>query len=143
MSLYLFFGLVFAAFIAWLLFGQLKRSRRHRLFLKPLAPEYIEILSQNVSLYALLSDELKQELHGRINIFLDEKEFIGCAGLEITNEIYLTVAGNACLLLLKRDKRCFPGFRSILMYPDTYIAKEVKSDGMVQSHGVNARAGVD
>ena len=141
MSLYLFFGLIFAAFLLWLSFRQLQQFLRHKLFLKPLAPESIRILESNVSIYSLLSEPLKKELHGRINIFLDEKKFIGCGGLQISNEIRITVAGNACLLLLKRDKRCFPGFTSILMYPDTYVAKEVKRDGMVESHEQSTRSG--
>ncbi len=29
-----------------------------------------------------------------------EKAFLGCAGLEITDEIKVTVAANACVLLL-------------------------------------------
>jgi len=141
LSIYLFFGLIFAAFLLWLSFRQLQQFRRHKLFLKPLAPESIRILENNVSIYSLLPGALKKELHGRINIFLNEKEFIGCAGLQISNEIRITIAGNACLLLLKRDKRCFPGFTSILMYPDTYVAKEVKSDGMVKSHEQSTRSG--
>jgi len=141
LSLYLFFGLIFTALLLWLSFKQLQKFRRHKLFLKPLAPESIQILENNVSIYSLLPEALKKELHGRINIFLNEKEFIGCAGLQISNEIRITIAGNACLLLLKRDKRCFPGFISILMYPDTYVAKEVKSDGMVESHEQSTRSG--
>ena len=141
MSIYLFFGLIFAAFLLWAIYIQSQRSRRNKLFLKPLAPDCIQILENNVSIYSLLSEELKKELHGRINIFLDEKEFIGCAGLQISTEIRITIAGNACLLLLKRDKRCFPGFTTILMYPDTYVAKEIKSDGMVELHEESTRSG--
>lgn len=141
MSVYLFFGLILTALLLWLLFKQLQKHQRHQLFLKPLPPEWIQILEKNVSIYLLLPEPLKKELHGRINIFLNEKEFFGFGGLEVSDEIQLTVAGNACLLLLKRDKRCFPGFTSILMYPDTYVAKEVKSDGMVESHEHSARAG--
>ncbi|MCH8078296.1 MAG: zinc-dependent peptidase [Proteobacteria bacterium] len=120
---------------------QLQRSRRNNLFLKPLPPDWIQILKKNVSIYSLLPQNLREELHGRINIFLDEKEFIGCAGLQISNEIRVTIAGNACILLLKRDKRCFPRFTTILIYPDTYVSREVKSDGLVVVHEESVRAG--
>ena len=141
MSIFIFFGLIFAAFLVWVLRLQLQRSRRNNLFLKPLPPDWIQILEKNVSIYLLLPQNLREELHGRINIFLDEKEFIGCAGLQISNEIRVTIAGNACILLLKRDKRCFPRFTTILIYPDTYVSREVKSDGLVVVHEESVRAG--
>lgn len=125
----------------WVLRLQLQRSRRNNLFLKPLPPDWIQILEKNVSIYSLLPQNLREELHGRINIFLDEKEFIGCAELQISNEIRVTIAGNACILLLKRDKRCFPRFTTILIYPDTYVSREVKSDGLVVVHEESVRAG--
>jgi len=141
LSVYLFFGLILTALSLLLLFKQFQKHQRQRLFLKPLSPEWVKILKQNVSIYSLLPEPLKKELHGRINIFLNEKEFFAYGGLEISDEIQLTVAGNACLLLLNRDKRCFPEFKSILMYPDTYVAKQVTSDGMVESHEHSTRAG--
>ncbi len=141
MSIFIFFGLIFAAFLVWVIRLQLQRSRRNNLFLKPLPPDWIQILENNVSIYSLLPQNLRKELHGRINIFLDEKEFIGCAGLQISNEIRITIAGNACILLLKRDKRCFPRFTTILIYPDTYVSREVKSDGLVVVHEESVRAG--
>ncbi len=141
MSIFIFFGLIFAAFLVWVIRLQLQRSRRNNLFLKPLPPDWIQILENNVSIYSLLPQNLREELYGRINIFLDEKEFIGCAGLQISNEIRITIAGNACILLLKRDKRCFPRFTTILIYPDTYVSKEVKSDGLIVVHEESVRAG--
>jgi len=141
LTLYLFFGFILTALLLWLSFKQLQKRQRQQLFLKPLSPEWIQILEKNVSIYSLLPEPLKKELHGRVNIFLNEKEFFGNGGLDVSNEIRITIAGNACLLLLKRDKRCFPGFKSILMYPDTYVAKQVTSDGMVESHEHSTRAG--
>jgi MtfA peptidase len=101
----------------------------------------MQILERNVPLYLLLPQHLRQELYGRINIFLGEKEFIGCGDLEITDEIRLTIAGNASILLLGHDRHCFPGFTSILVYPDTYVAKEINYDGLVETHEDSARAG--
>jgi MtfA peptidase len=137
----IFFGSIFAAFLAWLIWLRLQRARRNKLFIKPLRPEWIHLLESNVALYALLPENLRKELHGRINIFLNEKEFIGCAGLQISDEIRITIAGNACLLLLKRDKHCFPGFTSILVYPDTYVSREVQYDGLVEVNKDSVRAG--
>jgi len=141
LTLLIFFGVIFAIFLVWLIHSKLQRSRRNKLFFKPLPSDWIQILEDNVSLYSLLSENLKDELHGRINIFLDEKEFIGCGGLQMSDEIRITISGNACILLLKRDKRCFPRFISILVHPDTYVAKQVTYDGLVEVHDDNIRSG--
>lgn len=141
MTLLIFFGLIFAIFLVWLIHSKLQRSRRDKLFFKPLPSGWIQILEDNVPLYSLLPENLKDELHGRINIFLDEKEFIGCRGLQMSDEIRITISGNACILLLKRDKRCFPRFTTILVHPDTYVAKQVTYDGLVEVHDDNIRSG--
>jgi len=137
----IFFGLIFIIILVWVIRLRLQHARRNKLFKKPLRPEWNQTLESNVALYNLLPESLRKELHGRINIFLDEKEFIGCAGLQISDEIRITIAGNACLLLLKRDKHCFPGFTSILVYPDTYVSREVHYDGLVAVSKDNIRAG--
>jgi Mlc titration factor MtfA (ptsG expression regulator) len=141
LTLLIFFGLIFAIFLVWLVHSKLQRSRRDKLFFKPLPSGWIQILEDNVPLYSLLPENLKDELHGRINIFLDEKEFIGCRGLQMSDEIRITISGNACILLLKRDKRCFPRFTTILVHPDTYVAKQVTYDGLVEVHDDNIRSG--
>lgn len=135
------FGLIVIIILVWVIRSRLQRARRNRLFLTPLAPESIALLERNVALYGLLPEDLRQELYGRINIFLDEKEFFGCAGLAITDEIRITIAGNACLLLLKRDKECFPGFTSILVYPNTYVSTETHYHGLLETEKESVRAG--
>ena len=39
-------------------------------------------------------------------MFLAEKQFEGCDGLVITDEIRVVIAAQACLLLLHRDTDC-------------------------------------
>jgi len=85
--------------------------------------------------------EMQTTLHGCINYFLAQKVFVGCDGFAITDEVRLTIAGNACILVLNRQKKYFPGFESILVYPETYFAKQVRYDGMVEIHEDSARAG--
>lgn len=140
-KLTLFIGIALVAAAAWLIYLRLNRIRRARLLAKPLPAEWFGILHNNVPLYSLLPAELRGTLHGCINLFLDEKEFVGCAGLHITDEIRLTIAGNACILLLQRTNPRFTGFTSILVYPETYVAEEIKYDGPVEIHRQSARAG--
>jgi len=139
--LYLFIvvvGLVLVLFIGKYIF---RRMKRKQLLLMPFPDEWKQIIQKNVPLYNRLPDSLKQQLHGLVNVFLAEKKFEGCGGLEITNEIKVTIAAQACMLLLNRKVKYFPKLRSILVYPHTYAAKEVSSDGTVIIDGQSVRLG--
>ncbi|NGP87320.1 zinc-dependent peptidase [Fodinibius halophilus] len=106
-----------------------KKWRRKRLMKKPLPDEWKQILHQQVPYVQHLPPELEQKLNGLINIFVKEKSFEGCAGLEITDEIRITVAAQACILLLGIEdlSSFYEGLRSVLIYPETYVAR-VKSN---------------
>ena len=49
--------------------------------------------------------ELKDQLHGHIQVFLNEKSFEGCAGLQLDDEIRVTIAAQACMLLMPEKLR--------------------------------------
>ena len=126
-------------------FGGIQRyrvkARRNRLLHEPLSPEHITILENNVPLYTRLPEDLRKTLQGCINYFLDEKVFVGCDGLDITDETRLVIAANACMLVVNREMKHFPGFETILVYPNTYVAKNVSYDGLVEVHTDSTRAG--
>ena len=139
------FGFIMAvpfAVLAWLLFGPAIRRRRFARLRRQEPPaDLAAVLTRTVRLYASMPADLRQQLHGHVNVFLAEKEFIGCNGQEITDEIRYTIAGTACMLLLNRKANYFPGFTSILVYPDTYQSVDVVYDGLVESHEQSTRAG--
>ena len=78
------FGLVLTFFVAKRLS---RRARRKRLLAMPFPEQWKQIVQKNVPLYNRLPDSLKRQLHGHVNIFLAEKSFEPCGGLEITDEI--------------------------------------------------------
>ena len=118
-----------------------RKIRRNRLFQAPLSPEQITILDKNVPLYTRLPKELRELLHGCINYFLDEKVFVGREDVVITDEIRFVIAANACMLVVNRDMKYFPGFETIIIYPDAYVAREVSYEGLVEVHRDSIRAG--
>ena len=63
-----------------------------------------KIIEKNVPYCTLLPDADRRELQGLVQIFLAEKSFEGCGGLKLTDEIKLTIAAQACLLLLTGDR---------------------------------------
>ena len=134
-------AILFGALLIWFAAPQLTRLKRAKLRKKPVSPQVLSILNRNVGIYPLLPDDLKDDLHGHINVFLTEKQFLGCDGLEISDEVSVTVAGLACILLLNRQATYFPGFTSILIYPDSYIATEVFFDGYLETHRQTTRSG--
>lgn len=101
-----------------------KKRRRQRLMQKPFPKAWVEILHQNVPYFRRLPDHHQQKLQGLIHIFLDEKRFEGCGGLQITDEIRLTIAAQACILMLGLNdlSAFYPDLRSVLVYPHYYVA---------------------
>lgn len=118
-----------------------RRYLRAKRLAQPLPAELVTILEHNVPLYRKMPVELREELRGYVNVFLHEIQFIGCDGLEVTDEMRVTVAGNACVLLLNRDPDAFARTTSILLYPETYLAPTVEYDGDIEIIGHDARAG--
>ena len=141
MRLLILFSVVFSVVLLWHLHKHVHRARRAKLFKTPLDASRIAILQKYVTLYSKLPLTLREELHGHINIFLNEKKFIGNVGVELTDEIRIVVAGNACLLLLQGNKRRFTGFSSIVIYPNAYTAHEVQHDGLITTEQPSKRAG--
>lgn len=89
---------------------------------------WLSILQERVPYYGLLSDPEQAELRKLIRVFVAEKNFEGCAGLAITDEIRVTIAAQACLLLLNREHDYYAGLHSILVYPGSYFAPAKSMD---------------
>ncbi len=108
--------------VTWLIVASRRRARISALMRAPFPEEWRIILTQNLPPYAKLPEPLRKRLEGSIHVFLDDKHIEGCGGQEITDEIRVTIAAQACLLLLGRDSRCYPKLKSVLVYPHTYVA---------------------
>ncbi len=116
--------------------------RRKRLMTEPLEPGWLAIIERNVPYYHRLGLDMRRRMQGLVQVFLDEKLFEGCGGIEISDEIRVTVAAHACILLLGRDAELYPKLRSVLLYPGTYVAPlSRRGPGGVVTEGVQARSG--
>jgi Mlc titration factor MtfA (ptsG expression regulator) len=102
--------------------GFLKRRRRRNLRSQPISPAWKLTLTRNLPIFRRLLPEDQIELLKHVQVFLAEKRFEGCGGLELTDEIRLAIAAQACLLLLHRETDYYPQLSTILVYPSTYIA---------------------
>lgn len=107
----------------------LSKRRRDRLKRHPFPSLWNALIESNLPIYSQLAPSQRRQLQGHIQVFLAEKQFIGCAGLQITDEIKLTIAAVGCLLLLNERGTYFSQLRSILVYPSTYLVNEVTAMG--------------
>ncbi|MDP9203863.1 MAG: zinc-dependent peptidase [Gemmatimonadota bacterium] len=112
-----------------MVFDLFKSRRRARLRAEPAPPAWRTILERNLPIFNRLSREDQDELLGHTSIFLAEKHFEGAGGLQLTDEIRVTIAGQACLLLLHRETDYYPELTSIIVYPSGYTAVEERHIG--------------
>src|SRR6266545_4772495 len=110
------------------MFGLMKQRRR-RLRAQPFPKDWLATVESNVPFFRRLSASDQAELLGNIQVFLAEKRFEGCGGLELTDEIRVTIAAQACLLLLHRKTDYFPRLLTILVYPLSYMVEEKRQVG--------------
>jgi Mlc titration factor MtfA (ptsG expression regulator) len=124
------------------MFAWLRRRRRAAILRRPFPGEWRALVEKNVPLVARLAAEDRASLFGHIQVFLAEKHFEGCGGLELTDEVRVTIAAQACLLLLHRETDYYPNLVSILVYPTTYVVRagQRTPDGLV-AEGPQARLG--
>jgi Mlc titration factor MtfA (ptsG expression regulator) len=119
----------------WLIFSPILQNwKRRRLQREPLPTEWQRLLAQRWPLYRRLPQSLQYQLHSHIQVFLAEKNFIGCNGLEINTQMRLFVAAQACLLLLNRHTDYYPGLTAILLYPDAFWVEHDTPD----EYGIHA-----
>ena len=106
------------------IFRLLKQRRRRRLRARPFPKDWLALIQRHVVFFHKLSASDRAELLGHVQVFLSEKRFEGCGGFTITDEVRVTIAAQACLLLLHRRTDYFPGLLTILVYPLTYLVQE-------------------
>ena len=99
------------------MFGWLRRRRRDAIRGRTFSAGWQAIIEKNVPYAGGLPPEDRPELRGHVQVFLAEKHFEGCGGLSITDEIRVTIAAQACVLLLHRETDYYPRLVSILVYP--------------------------
>ncbi|MCW9706913.1 zinc-dependent peptidase [Fodinibius salsisoli] len=125
------------------MFG-LKKWRRNRWMKRPFPDDWESILYQNVPYVQHLPAKMQTKLKGLITVFLKEKTYEGCAGLELTDEIRVTIAAQACILMLGVDDLSYfyDELRSILVYPESYVVKiKNRHDSFFVQEGFQKRHG--
>ncbi len=101
------------------MFRCFRKRRRKKLMARPFPPAWEDHLVRNVAHFRRLTEAEQCQLRGLVQVFVAEKHWEGCGGLELTDEIRVTIAAHACLLLLGLQHSFYRNVQSILVYPTT------------------------
>ena len=127
-------GLAILVAIATLVIGVLlggpllEGLRRKRLARTPFPPQWRDILRQRVPFFRQMPADLQLQLKKQIQIFIAAKRFVGCDGLEVSDEMRVAIAAQACLLILNRPDHHFSTVKEILVYPAPFIVDREAAD---------------
>lgn len=117
-----------AIVLALPLWRALRGRRRTEAFREPFPQEWRTYLERGFPLYRRLPRELRLKLEPVVRAFLADVRFVGCQDFEITDEVRLVIAMQACLLIVERDPRAYAGLSSVLVYPDEFVITERHED---------------
>jgi len=98
----------------------------------PIPDPWPAIVERNVPLARGLSADERERLLRLVQLFLTDKHFEGCGGLTLTEEMKVTIAAEACLLLLHLEGPCYPTLRTVLVYPHGFVPKSARPPGTGQ-----------
>jgi Mlc titration factor MtfA (ptsG expression regulator) len=124
------------------MFHWVREHNRAEVRKRQFPPAWETFVRTNVAHYNVLDESERDELHAMMQVFLDEKLWEGCGGLELTDEIRVTIAAEACLLQLGLPHDYYRNVESILVYPSTVVLPEhrlgvfERLDGPVDSNVV-------
>jgi len=114
------------------------RWRDGRILNQPFPETWLEIVECRLTFFSKLKPSEQHELLNMIKLFVAKKNFYGCGGLELNDDIKITIAAEACLLLLNRQNDVYPELHHILVYPHAFKAghKRHNADGTINESEV-------
>ena len=105
-----------------MIFSWFKDQRRRELLAEPFPVEWREHLANNVRQYAYLEPSKQAVVQTVARVMVAEKYWSGGAGAAVSDEMKVTVAAQASLLVLGFDEPYFfDRVQSIILYPASYV----------------------
>ncbi|MDA7964275.1 M90 family metallopeptidase [Ruegeria sp.] len=135
---FLAFVLLVAGFFAFRYWS--RRRARAALLSTPLTAHQRDIIDRQVPIIRRLPAALRGKLDGKVNLFLNQVSFYGCDGLEVTEEMELSIAAQACLLILNSDL-WYDTLTTVLIYPNAFKSKQQRHSGFVVTEKEIVRTG--
>ena len=83
------------------------------------------ILEKKMPMFLRLPLNLQEELLEKVLMFVEDKDFEACGGLDrVTEEMEVVIAAYAQVLQLNKSRQFYARLRSILIYPDTFVVDD-------------------
>jgi MtfA peptidase len=102
------------------MFRSADNARRKGILTTPWPKEWEHILTTNSGHATLIKGELRRKWQRTIQVLVAEKNWEGCGGLVMTDEIKVTVGAPAGLMLLGMQHDYFARVRSIVIFPSQF-----------------------
>ncbi len=118
------------------MFATFKRWRRERIVANAgLDPALWRRVVGRLPFLHGLSDAEQERLRQCTILFLHGKSIHGAGGLALDYEMQLTIAAQACILILNLDVDYYRGWAEIIVYPDEFIpaGEYTDEDGVVHT----------
>lgn len=111
----------------------IRNWRRRRILSRATLDETLwrDVLMRYPFMRALTAAE-HARLRERAILFLNEKSIAGAGGLEVRDEMRMSIAAQACMLVLNLDLDFFRGWVEVIVYPDEFLVEYeyVDDDGI-------------
>ncbi|NOE32530.1 MULTISPECIES: zinc-dependent peptidase [unclassified Ruegeria] len=117
-----------------------KQQARRALLAAPLTDQERHLIDAQVPILRKLPQGLRAKLEGKINLFLDQVEFIGCDGLDVTKDMQMSIAAQACLLVVNTEL-WYDNLTTILIYPSAFKSRQSRHSGYVVTEKEIVRTG--
>jgi len=101
-----------------------RERRRRKLKGEPFPSTWETIVRTNCAHYSRLNAEERARLRAFILVFAAEKSWEGCRGLELDDEIRVTISAQAGVLVLGLAHQYYRNVQTILVYPTTVVTPE-------------------
>ena len=121
-------------------FSRLGAWRERRALERRAIPDALwELTLLRLPFLARLDEADRAELRRLCSLFLDRKQFHGAGGIEVTDEMALLIAAQACLPVLRLGLHYYDGFVGIVVQPDEVVAQRsvMDEDGIVHEYEEN------
>ena len=119
---------------------QVARLQRQALLKKELEPELRTLVGKAVPLYKRLPDDMRSNVDGRIALFLDQVTFHGAGGLEVTEEMKISIAAQAAVLVAANGQ-WYDTLRTVLLYPGAFRSRRPVHEGYIVTEKESIRSG--
>jgi len=105
------------------MFDWLEKRKVNKILEEPFKDEWRDFLDEHMVHWKYLPEEKRIHLEHLTQVFMRIKNWEGCNGLEMTEEIKLLISAQACLLILNLPHTLYRRVESILVYPSTIRPK--------------------